>query len=431
MKIRIVISSIVFLSYFLNAMLAFAQKSKSPFTPSQQKAIKEVSLKDYASFKNSVKPLINEMSTKQIIGLGEGTHGTAEFYKVRYWITRILIEEKGFNHVAFENDLTETWMFNEQLATTTDLNALMKQYMLSLWQNEETKELIQWVKDYNTKHDKKVSINGIDYPVQKPDILMLRQLLSKTQNTSLLPAIESMSVAADLQDEAWFGMNKKDYKLDWQTLSPMVKKGYVTADSVETELKKMEIEPILKSNLLLAIGNLKQGFEPFYKRTPEGARDSIMAYNTAQLIKSTTDKVVIWAHNAHLGKTGIYNNAVGGTGGYILKLFPNNYFVLGTGTAIGKFGGTTDARAVNTSPILPYQLENPIKGSWEEFLSSSQAANFYFNTAALNVANEKKPLRFIGYGIKSGKTTYDSSNLSDLFDAFLFLKQTNEPTSLR
>jgi len=431
MKIRIVISSILFLSYFLNAMLAFAQKPKTQFTISQQKAIKEVSLKDYASFKNSVKPLINEMSTKQIIGLGEGTHGTAEFYKVRYWITRILIEEKGFNHVAFENDLTETWMLNEQLATTTDLNALMKQYMLSLWQNEETKELIQWIKDYNTKHDKKVSINGIDYPVQKPDILMLRQLLSKTQNISLLPAIESMSVAADLQDGAWFGMNKKDYKIDWQTLSPMVKKGYVTADSVETELKKMEIEPILKSNLLLAIGNLKQGFEPFYKRTPEGARDSIMAYNTAQIIKSTNDKVVIWAHNAHLGKTGIYNNAVGGTGGYILKLFPNNYFVLGTGTAIGKFGGTTDARAVNNSPILPYQLENPIKGSWEEFLSLSKAANFYFKTAELNTTNEEKPLRFIGYGVKSGKTTYYSSNLSDLFDAFLFLKQTNEPTSLR
>ena len=96
----------------------------------QQNALKPINLDNYKAFKKSITPLVKEMGTKKIVGLGEGTHGTAEFYKLRYYITRILIEEYGFNHVAFENDVTEVWQFNQQLASTKDLKSLMQKYLL-------------------------------------------------------------------------------------------------------------------------------------------------------------------------------------------------------------------------------------------------------------------------------------------------------------
>ena len=58
-------------------------------------AANPVNMQSYEAFKQSIKPLIEKMGAKQIVGLGEGTHGTAEFYKLRYWISRILIEEKA------------------------------------------------------------------------------------------------------------------------------------------------------------------------------------------------------------------------------------------------------------------------------------------------------------------------------------------------
>ncbi|MEO6980370.1 MAG: hypothetical protein ABI113_18400, partial [Mucilaginibacter sp.] len=36
-----------------------------------------VDMQSYEAFKNSVKPLIEKMGAKQIVGLGEGTQGTA------------------------------------------------------------------------------------------------------------------------------------------------------------------------------------------------------------------------------------------------------------------------------------------------------------------------------------------------------------------
>jgi erythromycin esterase len=416
----------------LNLVCPLAGKAQNiSMTPAQQAALNPVNLKNYGAFKKSVAPLIKEMGVKKIVGLGEGTHGTAEFYKLRYYITRILIEEHGFNHVAFENDVTAVWQFNRELASTKDLKALMQKYLISLWQNEETRELFKWIKEYNASNKNKVSVDGIDYPAQLPDVVMIKQLLAAANITSFNIALATITKAASMQDDAWSGMNKKGFKTDWKVLGLLAKQGYISTDSLEKVIHVTKMDTVIKTDLLLAIVNLKQGFEPFYKPTPESARDSIMAYNTAKLIKTNNDKVVIWAHNAHLGKTGIYGNAVGGTGGFILKHFPGNYFALGTGTALGTFGGTTDARAVNNSIIAPYTLEKPIAGSWEELLSAANIPNFYFNTLRLNPDKALRPLRFVGYGTKSGEKSYDTSNLTDLFDAFIFLKNTNAPTPLK
>lgn len=395
----------------------------------QEKLLKQVSLKNYETFKASVKPLIAKMSAKQIVGLGEGTHGTAEFYQLRYYISRILIEEKGFNHVAFENDVTEMWLLNQQLNSSADVAALMKKYMIGIWQNKETKEMLDWIKTYNKNHVRKVSVHGIDYPVQKPDIEMLTLLFKKAGINTFDHALLNLSAAANIQDEAWFGMNQKDFKIDWKNLNKLCGQAYVTTDSIQQQIKGMNIATDIEADLLLALVNLKQGFEPFYPKAKYVSRDSLMAHNTSLIVKSKDDKVIIWAHDAHLAKKEVFDNSVGGTGKYLLKLFPNNYFALGTATALGQFGATSDARPVNTTVMLPYTLEAPLKGSWEALLSTSPKTSHYFFTDTFG-PNLVKPQRFVGYGIKSDASLYDKVNLAELYDAFLFVKQTHAPSKL-
>ena len=41
---------------------------------------------------------------RSIVLLGESTHGTEEFYRVRSAVTRRLVEERGFSAVVFEAD---------------------------------------------------------------------------------------------------------------------------------------------------------------------------------------------------------------------------------------------------------------------------------------------------------------------------------------
>ncbi|TDQ11859.1 erythromycin esterase family protein [Pedobacter metabolipauper] len=428
-------STVLAVAAFIQFTTASAQQTPAIVDASiQQKEVKTISLDNFKSFKASVRSLTDQMGLKKIVGLAEGTHGTAEFYKVRSWISRILIEDKGFRNIAFENDLSDVWFLNEQLKSGTDLNVLMKDHLMSIWQNEETKELLSWVKKYNKTHKDQVTISGIDYPLLKPDVDMLLALLANEKDASVLSAlsaVKSLEKAAALQDEAWNGMNDTTYKADMKTVFTGSKRGYVVADSIGKLLGVLNLNLKLQADVQRTIANLKQGFAPFYGLVDEGDRDSLMAFNASLSLKSESDKMIIWAHNAHLAKSKIYGGAVGGTGGYLLKLFPDNYFVLGTGTANGTFAATTDKRPTNTNPMKAYPLEEPSKDSWETILKNAGPSAFYLNTSKYNPGKLVKPLRFIGFSPKSGASSYDQTNLSDHFDAYLFIKETKAATPLK
>lgn len=381
-----------------------------------------ISLSDYKSFKAAVEPLARIMAEKQIVGLGEGTHGTAEFYTLRFWISRILVEDFGFNYIAFENDLGDTWLMNSCLSGDKDLSVLMKEHMLRIWQNEETRAFLHWVRTYNKNHQKQLTIVGLDYPYLAQDILVLDSLL---RNSPLASAIQKLGYAASGQDALWEG--KSD---DARAVKIKSKEAYILADSVEKRLSDMELSEKDMQSCRLLLMNLKQGFEPFYRIVPESARDSIMAHNAMQLLATSQDKMIIWAHNAHIAKKGIYENTVGGTGAYLLKLFPDKYYALATMTAEGGYNGTSERMPTRNNIMLPVPLEKPIAGSWEACFEKTLLPNCWLETKRFNIKREKKLLRFVGYGMDSGKSSYDPTDLISLFDAFLFIKKTRAPTVL-
>ncbi|RZM28456.1 MAG: erythromycin esterase family protein [Pedobacter sp.] len=407
------------------------QAQQNPEKEIRTNTTSALSLNSYEAFKKSIKPLISEMSGKRIVALGEGTHGTSEFYKVRYWITRLLVEEKGFNHVAFENDFSDGWFLNKALDTTTNLRALMQKHLLSIWQNEETRELLEWVRKYNNTHSKKITIDGLDYVFLSPDVNLLRELLKNNTAPSLSNVLNKLEAAANFQDGEWHGMNIKGFKSKWNELLASSKNGYSMADSLEKNINSLKLPSENKSAAMLAILNLKQGFAPFHPKASQASRDSIMAENAGLILQEPGSKMIIWAHEAHLAKTAIYNNAVGGTGGYLLRQFPGNYFVLGTGTATGTFAATTEPRDTYTNPMASYSLKIPFKDSWEELLNTVPKPAFYFYPKTLNPFRAVKQMRFIGYGPEIGSKVYDKTNISDLFDAFIFIKETRAATPLK
>ena len=51
-----------------------------------------------------LEPLLERIGNARIVLIGEASHGTSEFYRMRARITQRLIEERGFNFVAAEAD---------------------------------------------------------------------------------------------------------------------------------------------------------------------------------------------------------------------------------------------------------------------------------------------------------------------------------------
>ena len=73
--------------------------------------------------------LLALVGERRFVLLGEGSHGTHEFYAARAQITRRLIEEKGFDAVAIEGDWPDSdrvhrWVRHQDGADATADDAL-------------------------------------------------------------------------------------------------------------------------------------------------------------------------------------------------------------------------------------------------------------------------------------------------------------------
>lgn len=388
-----------------------------------------VNLENYEAFKKAVMPLIDEMAAKKIVSLGEGTHGTYEFNKLRFWITRILVEEKGFSHIAFENDYSDSYLLNEALKKQQqDLKPLMQKYLIRIWQNKEVEEMLRWMQAHTIKNKKRLSIGGIDNMYVSNDAKALKALLTPLNHQELNVLTTQLLKHSLYQDSIWNNQNDTTFTFNTDQLNKNGVDGWLTADKLEKLLNQLALSPALKELSIGFLQDSKQGFNSFYQWNVHkrgSSRDSCMAEMATFIARKKGEKLVVWAHNAHVAKKGIWGGAVGGTGGFIEKKLPGQYYVLGTGTAGGTFAAMEDGIINYSNRLASYPLEAPLADSWEHRLAAQDLSAFYASAARINPANDTLKHRHIGYNPTSGgEGSYDKTNLRDLYDAFFFIRET-------
>lgn len=399
--------------------------------------ITPVSVQSFESFRVAVRPLIEQMSTKKVVALGEGTHGTAEFYKLRFWLTRILMEEHGFTQVALENDYSDTYLLNEKLRQPNVAVApLVKAHLYSIWQNQETAELLTWLQTYNRTHRQKFELRGIDAAYVLPEARKLSALAARYPKAGLQDLTAQLLQAASMQDSVWDNSNTKGYKMPRKRWLSNGLKGYHVAAKLQEALTTARLPRRQKMQAEGFILDAKMAFDLFYQYDTykrDSSRDSLMAEMTKFLVRGNNDKVIVWAHNGHVSRksTDPTDNNGGGAGSYLDRMFPGQYFVLGTSTATGTFAATTDHFITRTSPMASYTLETPLAGSWENALGAVSAPVFFLQTQQLKAQDLKRRHRFVGYDPKSDKDSYSNFKLTEAYDAVLFVRQTAAATPLQ
>ncbi|WP_308910494.1 erythromycin esterase family protein [Pseudokordiimonas caeni] len=106
--------------------------------------------------------------------LGEASHGTAEFYRIRAEITMRLIEEAGYDAVAVEADWPDAYEINRYVsAQHPDMSAesalkRFERFPTWMWANEEVLHFIRWLHEHNMatirkgSRDRPVGFYGLD-----------------------------------------------------------------------------------------------------------------------------------------------------------------------------------------------------------------------------------------------------------------------------
>jgi erythromycin esterase-like protein len=93
-----------------------------------------------------------------LVLIGEASHGTAEFYRIRADLTRLLIERRGFSVVAVEADWPDAYRANRwarglgEDASAEAALADFTRFPRWMWRNREVVRFLSWLREYNCAH---------------------------------------------------------------------------------------------------------------------------------------------------------------------------------------------------------------------------------------------------------------------------------------
>ena len=101
-------------------------------------------------------PLLDLVGDAQLVLLGEASHGTHDFYDQRAEITRRLITEKGFSAVAAEADWPDAYRVNRYVqgdGDDPDADSALKgfeRFPTWMWRNTVVLEFVEWLRQLNS-----------------------------------------------------------------------------------------------------------------------------------------------------------------------------------------------------------------------------------------------------------------------------------------
>jgi protein-L-isoaspartate(D-aspartate) O-methyltransferase len=113
--------------------------------------------------------LLDRIGDARVVLLGEATHGTSEFYRMRARITRELIARRGFRAVAVEADWPDAARIDRYVRhlppTGTRQEPAFSRFPTWMWRNQEVHEFVEWLRHHNEEAadtTRRVSFHGLD-----------------------------------------------------------------------------------------------------------------------------------------------------------------------------------------------------------------------------------------------------------------------------
>ncbi|WP_339699247.1 erythromycin esterase family protein [uncultured Roseivirga sp.] len=370
------------------------------------------------TFSLSLNGLIESLADKRIVAIGESTHGTSEFYRLREIITKRLIEEKGFNLVVLESPYDDIEILNKGLSKSP-LDSLMKEHLFSIYQTQEMKSFLEWYKDNRFNYD-------IEFKGSDDSFWVFYELL--TDHIGLVNDKKLEKLLADLKSNIAKGTTAK------------LKTSVAIYHNIMSIEKYLETTETLTNPLKEVLFNGKSTFINYVNmknKKPIQTRDEIMADRISYLAKNKNKKIIVWAHNAHISNEIIVDNEIGIMGRDLKQEFGDDYHSIALTTLEGQYSFIAE-RLINGDHnyreiLKQSDLQSLEVSLWENLLAS------YGNAFYLDISTFKKKLntdgiigstRLIGYREETKQDVYEIQ-LTKGFDSVIFIKKTNATKPLK
>lgn len=261
-------------------------------------------------------PLLARIGDATLVLIGEASHGTHEFYQVRAEITQRLIVEKGFTAVAVEADWPDAYRVNRFVrgeSDDQDANAALsgfRRFPTWMWRNTEVREFVGWMRALNERlvEGTRVGFYGLDLYSLHTSIAAVLDYLQKTDPEAARRARYRYACfdhfGEDVQAYGYaasFGLTESC-------------EDEVIAQLLEFRRAAARADDHSDDALFFAEQNarLVRNAEAYYRSMFRGRADSwnLRDLHMMETLQALLDrgagserpvKIVVWAHNSHLG----------------------------------------------------------------------------------------------------------------------------------
>ncbi|GHC79137.1 erythromycin esterase family protein [Streptomyces flavofungini] len=254
-----------------------------------------------------LRPLGRMVGDAKVVGLGEATHGTHEFFTMKDRLFRYLVQEKGFRTFALETGWKTGLRFDAYVrGGPGDVRDLVRQELSKgPWYNEEYIKLLTWMRQYNERHpDRQVRFLGND--LNNPDMgVELYDAVTdyvRRHEPGRLDRIKTLY--APLREVTDGDAHLALPQAERTRLAKRARAAYELVKGIQPDRRGTKFALTLQH-----ARSVMQTAEiyAFDTDTPAGVsgamlyRDRIMAANTVWWQRHTGGKVLASAHNAHIG----------------------------------------------------------------------------------------------------------------------------------
>src|SRR5882762_112517 len=266
-------------------------------------------------------PLMDLVEGARFVLLGEASHGTHEFYRERARITKRLIEEKGFMAVGVEADWPDAYRVNRFVrGESEDVDAQealadFRRFPTWMWRNTEVVEFVEWLRAHNdglSPDATKVGFYGLDLYSLRASMKAVLRYLEKVDPDA------AQQARARYACFDHFGEDAQEYGFVAGTGLAKSCEEEVVSQLVELQRRAMEYARrdgrVAEDELFYAEQNarLVKNAEEYYRSmfleevSSWNLRDRHMVETLEALVahlgrRGGQAKVVVWAHNSHLG----------------------------------------------------------------------------------------------------------------------------------
>lgn len=382
-------------------------------------------------------PLLEFIGDAQFVLLGEASHGTHEFYAIRAELTKRLIKEKGFVAVAVEADWPDAYRVNRYVqggrddASAERALAGFQRFPTWMWRNTVVVDFVEWLR----RHNESLSEDRPPAGFYGLDLYSLH-----TSIHAVLRYLEGIDPEAAKRARFRYGCFE-DFGEDPQAY------GYAASYNLDESCQREAVEQLLELNrralqranrdgraaeneFFFAEQNarLVKNAEEYYRTMFHGQVESwnLRDRHMAEILQALEahlrrdakrPKIVLWAHNSHLGDaraTQMGRRGEWNVGQLVRERYGASAVLIGFTT----YSGTVTAASEWDGPAFKKRVRPALRNSYERLFHECDVSGFYL---LLRHGGE------VADGLRSARLERaigviyrpDSERVSHYFDAFL------------